>query len=236
MKDVKGIRLRSCRWEPVLRYDSKLSHRYHCAITTHLHDNDPRKHSLKTPNRKANGVKQIWKHTEGAPSTTRVMQDVYKVFEAFRIVYEAELGVVVGKTCSGVEVGRAKSYIFGYTCVNDVTALSIIDEDSTFSQWTRAKAFDTFCPFGPVIETELEVNVARVTANLNGRVRQDYSVEDLFFKPEELVSLISHDVTLEPGDIISCGTGPGALPLKAGATIDVSVEGIGTLSNIFSEE
>ncbi|PPR65156.1 MAG: Ureidoglycolate lyase [Alphaproteobacteria bacterium MarineAlpha3_Bin7] len=152
-----------------------------------------------------------------------------------RIVYEAELGVVIGKDCSGIEVGDAKRYIFGYTCVNDVTALSIINEDPTFDQWTRAKAFDTFCPFGPVIETELALNTARVTASLNGRVRQDYSVEDLFYKPEELVSLISRDVTLQSGDIISCGTGPGALPLKGGVTIDVSVEGIGTLSNTFSE-
>ena len=119
--------------------------------------------------------------------------------------------------------------------MNDVTALSIINQDPTFGQWTRAKAFDTFCPFGPVIETELELDTARVTANLNGRVRQDYSVEDLFYKPEELVSLISRDVTLQSGDIISCGTGPGALPLKAGVTIDVSVDGIGTLSNTFSD-
>ena len=152
-----------------------------------------------------------------------------------RIVYEAELGVVIGKACSGIEVEAAKSYIFGYTCVNDVTALSIINEDPTFGQWTRAKAFDTFCPFGPVIETELELDTAQVTANLNGRVRQDYSVKDLFYKPEELVSLISRDMTLEAGDIISCGTGPGALPLKAGVTIDVSVEGVGTLSNTFSD-
>ena len=152
-----------------------------------------------------------------------------------RIVYEAELGVVIGKACSGIEVGAAKSHIFGYTCVNDVTALSIINQDPTFGQWTRAKAFDTFCPFGPVIETELELDTARVTAKLNGRVRQDYSVDDLFYKPEELVSLISRDMTLEPGDIISCGTGPGALPLKAGVTIDVSVDGIGTLSNTYSD-
>jgi 2-keto-4-pentenoate hydratase/2-oxohepta-3-ene-1,7-dioic acid hydratase in catechol pathway len=150
-----------------------------------------------------------------------------------RVVYEAELGVVISKTCSNVTEKAATDYIFGYTCFNDVTALSLLNTDSTFPQWARAKGFDTFGVFGPVIDTQIDPNGLTVRAELNGRERQNYPISELFYSPRELVSHISQNMTLMPGDIIACGTGPGALPMKSGMTIDVIIEPIGRLSNPF---
>lgn len=152
-----------------------------------------------------------------------------------RVIYEAELGIVIGSTCKDADEATAADAIFGCTCVNDVTALQVLDADPTFPQWARAKGYDTFGPFGPVIATEIDLSAATIRAELNGRERQNYPVSDLFFQPAELVSRLSHFMTLEPGDIVSCGTGPGALPMKPGATIDVSIDGIGTLSNPYDE-
>lgn len=150
-----------------------------------------------------------------------------------RVVYEAELGVVIGKVCSNVTEQEAIDYIFGYTCFNDVTALSLIDADSTFQQWVRAKGFDTFGVFGPVIDTQVDPSELTVRAELNGRERQKYPVSELFYSPRELVSKISQNMALMPGDIIACGTGLGALPMKSGMTIDVIIDPIGRLSNTF---
>jgi len=150
-----------------------------------------------------------------------------------RVVYEAELGVVIGKACSNVTEQVATDYIFGYTCFNDVTALSLLDTDPTFSQWVRAKGFDTFGVFGPVIDTQVDPSELTIRAELNGRERQNYPVSDLFYSPRELVSHISKNMTLMPGDIIACGTGPGALPMKSGMTIDIIIDPIGRLSNPF---
>lgn len=150
-----------------------------------------------------------------------------------RVIYEAELGIVIGKTCKDVDAASAAEFIFGYTCVNDVTALQVLDADPTFPQWARAKGYDTFGPFGPVIATEIDIAAATIRAELNGRERQNYPVSDLFLQPAELVSRLSQFMTLEAGDIVSCGTGPGALPMKPGAAIDVIIDGIGTLSNVY---
>ena len=150
-----------------------------------------------------------------------------------RVVYEAELGVVIGKTCSNVTEEAATDYIFGYTCFNDVTALSLLNTDPTFPQWVRAKGFDTFGVFGPVIDTQVDPSGLTIRAELNGRERQNYPVSELFYSPRELVSLVSQNMTLIPGDIIACGTGPGALPMKSGMTIDVIIDPIGRLSNPF---
>ena len=150
-----------------------------------------------------------------------------------RVIYEAELGIVIGKTCKDADAAAAAESIFGYTCVNDVTALQVLDADPTFPQWARAKGYDTFGPFGPVIATGIDLESATIRAELNGRERQNYPVSDLFLQPAELVSRLSRFLTLEPGDIVSCGTGPGALPMKPGATIDVVIDGIGTLSNTY---
>jgi len=150
-----------------------------------------------------------------------------------RVVYEGELGIVIGRTCAGVSEEQAGDCIFGYTCVNDVTALQLINEDPAFPQWTRAKSFDTFGPFGPTVATGIDPAGLTVKTLLNGRERQSYPVSDMIFPPEVLVSRISHDMTLWPGDIIACGTSLGVLPLRPGTTVEVVIDGIGTLENRF---
>jgi 2-keto-4-pentenoate hydratase/2-oxohepta-3-ene-1,7-dioic acid hydratase in catechol pathway len=153
-----------------------------------------------------------------------------------KVVYEGELGIVIGKRCSNVSEAEAASHIFGYTCVNDVTAVDIINKSPTFAQWTRAKSFDTFGVFGPAIATGLDPMMLRVKTILNGDERQNYAVDDMFFPPVKLVSLISQDMTLMPGDIIACGTSLGVGTMKEPRnTIEVSIDGIGTLSNVFAQ-
>jgi 2-keto-4-pentenoate hydratase/2-oxohepta-3-ene-1,7-dioic acid hydratase in catechol pathway len=150
-----------------------------------------------------------------------------------RVIYEAELGIVIGTRISNVDSAAAADAIFGYTCVNDVTAMQLLDTDSSFPQWARAKGFDTFGAFGPVIAAGVDVSGSTIRAELNGRERQNYPVADLFMAPAEIVAHLSRSMTLQPGDLIACGTGPGALPMKPGATIDVTIDGIGTLSNTY---
>jgi 2-keto-4-pentenoate hydratase/2-oxohepta-3-ene-1,7-dioic acid hydratase in catechol pathway len=152
-----------------------------------------------------------------------------------RVIFEGELGVVIGKAGRDIPLDRASAHIFGYTCVNDVTALDLLKEDPGFPQWTRAKGFDSFGPFGPVIATDLDPQALSVQTHVNGRERQNYHVADMVFGPAQLVSLISRDRTLLPGDVIACGTSVGAGVLKAGATVEVTIEGIGTLRNPYGE-
>ena len=147
------------------------------------------------------------------------------------VVFEGELGIVIGKRCSQVSESEAEQHIFGYTCVNDVTAKEILKRDASFTQWTRAKNFDTFGVFGPYIATGLDVDRLVVQSILDGEVLQDYPVMDMVFRPHKLVSKISQDMTLYPGDIIACGTSLNAAAMADGQTIDVSIEGIGVLSN-----
>ena len=153
-----------------------------------------------------------------------------------RVVYEAELGVVIGTECSGASEDEARAAIFGYTCVNDVTAPRILDADDSFRQWCRAKSFDTFGPFGPAILVADGTDPSgwQVQTVLNGRVRQDYPVADMIFAPHRLVSLISQDMTLLPGDVVSCGTSLGAGPMRPGATVDIVIDEVGTLRNTFA--
>lgn len=151
-----------------------------------------------------------------------------------RVVYEGELGIVIGRRCSNLSDDNVDDHIFGYTCVNDVTALQLIHREESFPQWCRSKSFDTFGAFGPVVVTDVDPNELRVTTTLNGRVRQDYPVSDMFFSPRELVRRISQGMTLFPGDVIACGTSTGALPMKPGSTVEVTIDGIGTLSNTFA--
>lgn len=152
-----------------------------------------------------------------------------------RVIYEAELGIVIGKACTNVDAATAEKAIFGYTCVNDVTAMQLLDADPSFPQWARAKGFDTFGAFGPAIVTDVDLSGGSIRAELNGRERQNYPVSDLFMQPAEIVARVSESMTLYPGDLIACGTGPGALPMKPGATIDVIIDGIGTLSNTYED-
>ena len=153
-----------------------------------------------------------------------------------RVIYEAELGIVIGQTCANADVAAAEDAIFGYTCVNDVTAMQLLDADPSFPQWARAKGFDTFGAFGPSIVTDVDLSGSAIRAELNGRERQNYPVSDLFMSPAEIVARLSESMTLEAGDLIACGTGPGALPMKPGATIDIIIDWIGTLSNTYEDQ
>ena len=148
-----------------------------------------------------------------------------------KVVYEGELGVVIGKRAKHVAETEAGQYIFGYTCINDVTAAELIQKDPTFAQWTRAKSFDGFGVFGPVIATGLDPMTLTVKTFLNGKERQNYPVSDIVFAPAQIVSRISQDMTLMPGDVICCGTSLGVGSMKPGSKIEIVIDGIGTLSN-----
>jgi 2-keto-4-pentenoate hydratase/2-oxohepta-3-ene-1,7-dioic acid hydratase in catechol pathway len=148
-----------------------------------------------------------------------------------RVIYEGELGIVVGKTAKEITVADAKDYILGYTCVNDVTALEILMKDDSFKQWTRAKSYDTFGPFGPWIETEVTYEGLIVKTFINGRERQSYPCSDMIFNPYQILSYLSFDMTLYAGDVIACGTSLGVLPIKEGQLIEVEIEGVGKLAN-----
>ena len=148
-----------------------------------------------------------------------------------KVVYEGELGIVIGRRCRAVAEADAHAHIFGYTCINDVTAAELLNKDPGFAQWTRAKSFDSFGPFGPVIATGLDPATLSVRTLVGGRERQNFPVADMIFSPAQLVSRLSREMTLEPGDVISCGTSVGVLPMRPGHVIEVTIEGIGTLRN-----
>jgi len=155
---------------------------------------------------------------------------------AGKIIYEGELGVVIGKKCFNISEAEAGDYIFGYTCVNDVTAVDLLRKDKSFEQWARAKSFDTFGVFGPVIATGVDPMKLSVKTILNGKERQNYPVADMFFPPHKLVAAISKDVTLMPGDIIACGTSLGAGTMgDAHNVVDIVIDGVGRLSNVFDQ-
>ena len=147
-----------------------------------------------------------------------------------RVDYEGELGVLIGRRCHRMREGEsAKDYILGYTIVNDVTARDLQNKDG---QWTRAKGFDTFCPFGPIITTELEPwNGIAVQTRVNGEVRQDGNTRDMMFSIDRIIQHISQFCTLLPGDLIATGTPEGVGPLQNGDVVEVSIDGIGTLRN-----
>jgi 2-keto-4-pentenoate hydratase/2-oxohepta-3-ene-1,7-dioic acid hydratase in catechol pathway len=150
-----------------------------------------------------------------------------------KVVYEGELGIVIGKTCRAVSEDEAQRNIFGYTCINDVTAVDILNRDASFAQWTRAKSFDTFGVIGPVIAAGIDPMQLSIRTVLNDQERQNYPVSDMVFPPAKLVRLISQDMTLDPGDVIACGTSIGVGSMKPGSTVAVSIDGIGTLVNRF---
>ena len=151
--------------------------------------------------------------------------------------YEAELAIIIGKKAKNIEIEEVDRYILGYTCGNDVSA-----RDCQFridKQWARGKSFDTFCPLGPWIETELpDPDNCHIISRLNGKVMQDSNTSDLIFGVKELVSYCSENFTLLPGTVIMTGTPEGVgfprkppIFLKNGDTIEIEIEGIGTLSN-----
>ena len=150
-----------------------------------------------------------------------------------KVVFEGELGIVIGRTAKDISEVDAMNHVFGYTCANDVTHAEILNRDATFTQWTRAKGFDGFCPFGPVVATGLEPQNLVVKTTLNGAVRQEYPISDMRFSVAQLVSRISHDMRLLPGDIILCGTSVGVGSMKPGSVVEVEISGIGKLVNRF---
>lgn len=152
-----------------------------------------------------------------------------------RVDYEAELGIVIGKKCHRLKPDQdVRPYILGYTCVNDVTARDLQMKDG---QWSRAKGFDTFCPVGPLVVTELDPwKGVGVETKVNGTVRQHGNTNDLIFAVDILIRHISQAMTLFPGDLIATGTPDGVGPVVAGDVMDVTVEGIGTLSNPVADE
>ncbi len=145
-----------------------------------------------------------------------------------RVEHEAELAIVIGKRCKDVDEARAHEVIFGYVPLNDVTARDLQRKDV---QFTRAKSFDTFCPVGPWIETELDARDIAVTARVNGQVRQHGHTRDMIFPIPTLVAYVTRMMTLEAGDIISTGTPEGVGPLLPGNVLETEIEGIGVLQN-----
>jgi 2-keto-4-pentenoate hydratase/2-oxohepta-3-ene-1,7-dioic acid hydratase in catechol pathway len=145
-----------------------------------------------------------------------------------RVDYEGELAVVMGKHARNVPVAEARGYIFGYTCLNDVTARDLQAKDV---QFTRAKSFDTFCPIGPWVETELDPYNLAIETRLNGKAVQTSNTAQMKWGAYELVSFISSVMTLLPGDVIATGTPPGIGPMAPGDRVEVTIAGIGTLAN-----
>lgn len=145
-----------------------------------------------------------------------------------RLDYEGELGVVIGRKCRNIKPGHAQEYIFGYTCLNDVTARDIQKSDP---QWTRGKGFDTFCPIGPHIETELDASRLSIVTRLNGEVRQKSTTDMMTYNIDELICYITEVMTLLPGDIVATGTPEGIGSMEEGDLVEVEIEGIGVLEN-----
>jgi 2-keto-4-pentenoate hydratase/2-oxohepta-3-ene-1,7-dioic acid hydratase in catechol pathway len=148
--------------------------------------------------------------------------------QSAEVHYEGELAVVIGRICRDVPAERAKDVIYGYTVGNDVTARDLQRKDV---QFTRAKGFDSFCPLGPWIETELDTSDLRVTTHLNGDLVQDGRTRDMVFDVPALVAYVSGVMTLLPGDVILTGTPEGVGPMQVGDEVEITVAGIGSLTN-----
>ena len=145
-----------------------------------------------------------------------------------RLDFEAELALVIKDKCKDVNPEQAREHIFGYTCLNDVTARDLQRKDV---QWSRAKGFDTFCPLGPFISTDINPNNLKIESYLNGKLQQSSNTDQMIFSVEKIVSFISKVMTLFPGDVISTGTPAGVSSLAPGDTVEIKIEHIGTLRN-----
>ena len=154
--------------------------------------------------------------------------DIIYPAQTERVDYEAELAVVIKDKCKDIEPDEVMEHVEGFTCLNDVTARDLQRKDM---QWTRAKSFDTFCPVGPLIVKDIEPNSVKIQSFLNGELRQDSNTSNFIFNVEELVSFTSKVMTLLPGDIVATGTPSGIGAMKRGDTIEIKIEGIGTLRN-----
>jgi 2-keto-4-pentenoate hydratase/2-oxohepta-3-ene-1,7-dioic acid hydratase in catechol pathway len=145
-----------------------------------------------------------------------------------QVDYEGEMAIVIGRLCRDVPEELALEVVLGFTCANDVTAR---DQQRSDGQWSRAKGYDTFCPLGPWLETDLEIGDLRIRTTLNGEVKQDARTSQIVHKVPSLIAYISACMTLLPGDVILPGTPAGVGPMSVGDEVTVEVEGIGQLSN-----
>lgn len=150
-----------------------------------------------------------------------------------QVEHEAELAVVIGKRGRWISTEEAMDYVFGYTIANDVSARDLQRRDG---QWTRSKGFDTFCPLGPWIETNLDPADALITCHVNDEMRQMASTRDMVFNVRQLIAFASSIMTLEPGDLLLTGTPAGVSPIRPGDIVKVSIEGIGELANPVTQE
>ncbi len=148
--------------------------------------------------------------------------------QSHRVDVEGELAAVIGRVAKNVPAERAADYVFGYTVADDVTARDLQRADG---QWTRAKGFDTFCPLGPAIQTELDPAAARLQTRVNGQVRQDAPLSDMIHSVAQIVAYASAVFTLLPGDVVLTGTPAGVGPVEAGDVVEVEITGIGILRN-----
>jgi 2-keto-4-pentenoate hydratase/2-oxohepta-3-ene-1,7-dioic acid hydratase in catechol pathway len=149
--------------------------------------------------------------------------------QSSQVEHEGELAVIIGATCKDVSDDVDPfQFVRGYTCLNDVTARDVQRKDV---QFTRGKSFDTFCPIGPVIETDLDVSDIRVTCWVNGEIKQDGRTSQMVFPVDFLIRYISRQMTLNPGDVIATGTPSGVSKLNPGDVCEVTIDGIGTLRN-----
>ena len=146
-----------------------------------------------------------------------------------QVEIEVELAIVIGKTAKNIEPADASSVVLGFTIANDVTARDLQFQDL---QWARSKAFDTFCPLGPWIETDFDPGTKRLRSRINGELRQDSLTDQMVYGPWELISYISKNLTLEPGDVILTGSPSGISKIVSGDRVECEIEGIGTLTNI----
>jgi 2-keto-4-pentenoate hydratase/2-oxohepta-3-ene-1,7-dioic acid hydratase in catechol pathway len=166
------------------------------------------------------------------PSTTVVGPEAEIIYPGQfvrRLDYEGELAVVIKKVGKNIPEQEALDYVLGYTCANDVTARNLQAKDG---QWTVAKSFDTFMPLGPVIETELSWNELDISCRLNGEIKQQSNTKNLIFGVPFLIHYLSHIMTLLPGDVIITGTPSGVGAMEIGDEVSVTIEGIGTLTNL----
>lgn len=162
------------------------------------------------------------------PPTALIGQgQAIEMLPGYRTDFEAELCIVMGKQAFRVAEDEALDYVLGYTCGNDVSNREV----GGGGQWTRGKGYNTFCPLGPVIATDLDPHHLRIQLRLNGEIRQNTTTETMIFKPATLISFIANVMTLYPGDVIMTGTPEGVGALQPGDTIEVEIEGIGTLHN-----
>jgi 2-keto-4-pentenoate hydratase/2-oxohepta-3-ene-1,7-dioic acid hydratase in catechol pathway len=156
---------------------------------------------------------------------------VYPVAHTEKVVLEGELGIVMGKKCKNVTPVEARDCIFGYTVINDITAQDVVKRDHTFPQYDRAKGYDTFGIFGPYIATDLDPMTLRMRSYVNGKLKQNFPVTDYVFNPWQTVAEIAKSVTLYPGDVICMGTSLNAAPIVPGDSVEIRIDGIGSLVN-----